>query len=291
MTTDANRLVRTIVEQLSDARRAVRAGDFPTGDQDADRPGLYAWWADDEGLALLAAPFGAELPPLIYAGQAGATAARSGAERAATLRSRIGGNHLNGNIGSSTFRRTLTAILIEPLRLQLDMRGRLDAVSNRSVSAWMRQHLRVAIVPVEDRTTLAAVELAVLHALDPPLNLMGMRPTPVRTHVRRLRSLLATAPSEPRSVDRTGGSPSTRVVKDEAAVDMTLHAAMVEILRGGEWLTFEQLAREIQASGLYRRKDGGFPEPGQLRMRATLSSGRYAHLFEVAGHRIRLRFR
>jgi hypothetical protein len=106
------------------------------------------------------------------------------------LRARIGGNHLNGNVGSSTFRKTLTAVLLDPLHLRLAGPARLDPASKTRLTAWMRSHLRVVAVPYPDRATLAAVEHAVLSRLDPPLNLMGMEPTPVRGELRQLRGAL-----------------------------------------------------------------------------------------------------
>jgi hypothetical protein len=137
------------------------------------------------------------LSRLVYAGQAGATSPRVGAASKATLRSRIGGHHVNGNIRSSTFRRTLAAVLREPLGLRLAGGGRLDVPSNRLLSAWIRAHLRVAWVPCPERGTLAALEDAVLRRLDPPLNLQGMPETPVRLRLRELRRGLGSAEGAP----------------------------------------------------------------------------------------------
>lgn len=106
------------------------------------------------------------------------------------MRSRITGNHLRGNIGSSTFRKTLTAALFDPLDLQLERPGKLAAESNAAVSEWMRSHLRIATFACPDRSTLAALEHAVLNDLDPPLNLMGMSRTATRTGLKALRKRL-----------------------------------------------------------------------------------------------------
>jgi hypothetical protein len=74
-------------------------------------------------------------------------------------------------------------------------------------AAWMRQHLRVSIVPYDDRDNLASLEHAVLARLAPPLNLMGMSPTAMRAKLRELRRLLkaptlldVVAPTEPERV-------------------------------------------------------------------------------------------
>ena len=117
------------------------------------------------------------------------------ASSVATLQSRIGGNHLNGNAGSSTFRETLSSVLLVPLQLQLSGQDRLDEASNRSVSMWMRRHLAVVTVQIEERSTLAEIEKVVLARLDPPLNLMGMAPTPIRARLRELRRELNANPA------------------------------------------------------------------------------------------------
>src|SRR5262245_54906512 len=180
--------VAALVDHLQDIGNAEPARSFPRDPAVASHPGLYAWRADEAGLDVLSAPFGAHLPPLIYAGQAGATSSRAGVERTATLRSRISGNHLNGNVRSSTFRKTLTAVLFEPLRLRLEQPGRLVAEDNHRVSDWMREHLQVVIIAYLDRARLSEVEGEILRRLDPPLNLMGMPSTSVRRQLTLLRT-------------------------------------------------------------------------------------------------------
>ena len=49
---------------------------------------------------------------------------------------------------------------------------------------------RTGTAPFPDRDRLAEVEQAVLQSIDPPLNLMGMPPTPVRIQLRQLRRQL-----------------------------------------------------------------------------------------------------
>jgi hypothetical protein len=190
MTGELDATVEILVARLADPDNVHSAATFQRHDHDLDHAGLYSWWGDEEGLAVLSSPFAIALPPLIYAGQAGATSTRSRAERVATLRSRIGSNHLNGNVESSTFRKTLTAILLKPLDLRLARPGRLEPDSNKRVSAWMRCHLRIAIVPFDDRAELARLERAVLARLDPPFNLDGMPASPTRARLSDLRSAL-----------------------------------------------------------------------------------------------------
>lgn len=183
--------VRHASEVLRDPVNATPAAAFPDGQRDVEQAGLYAWTVDAAGSAALSTAFDVELPALIYAGQAGATSSRSGVERDATLRSRIVGNHLRGNIRSSTFRKTLTAALFEPLDLQLERPGKLDTPSNATVSAWMRTHLHIATIACPDRATLGDLEHGVLAALDPPLNLMGMAPTETRKRLKALRKQIS----------------------------------------------------------------------------------------------------
>jgi hypothetical protein len=182
--------LRHIVDLLSDSTNADPADEFPRPSHDANRPGLYAWFCDDDGLDLLSKPFATRLPPLIYAGQAGATSSRSLKESRATLRSRIRSNHVGGRLTTSTFRETLTAVLRQPLDLRLAGPRRLEIGEEARVSGWIRMHLRVSLVAVDDRLGLCAVEHAVLDQIDPHLNLMGMRPTPVRAELTRLRKQL-----------------------------------------------------------------------------------------------------
>lgn len=153
----------------------------------ASRPGLYSWWADKEARDVIGLELGAEIGALIYAGQAGATRQPSGTPSKATLRSRIMQNHINGNACSSTFRLTLSAVLLRPLGLRVAKPGRLTPESRAAVSAWIRRHLRVATISFDNPDSLGEVEDAVLEFLDPPLNLDGRSSTPARRRITILR--------------------------------------------------------------------------------------------------------
>jgi hypothetical protein len=183
-------MIDGFVEHLTNPAHAESAATFPRDRAATEGPGLYSWWADDELLEMLYVVLGSRMPALIYAGQAGATSTRSRRIRSATLRSRISTNHLNGNVGYSTFRKSMTAVLLEPLALRLSGPDCLDKTSNETVTAWMRAHLRIVTAAYNDRDRLAEVEHAVLERIDPPLNLMGMSSTQVRTTLKALRSRL-----------------------------------------------------------------------------------------------------
>jgi hypothetical protein len=183
-------IVDALVNRLVDPANSEPASAFPADSVAAAHPGLYSWWGDDEALSLLSRRFGVRMPALIYAGQAGATSTRSRRVRIATLQSRICSNHLGGNVGSSTFRKTLTALLLQPLGLRLSRPGCLEKASNDALSDWIRVHLRVVIAPYPDRDQLAEVEAIVLGRIDPPLNLKGMPLTLTRATLSALRSQL-----------------------------------------------------------------------------------------------------
>ena len=173
-----------LTEALMTPLGRTRASAWPPQSDDLDSAGLYSWWADQPGADHLSA--GLELPlraGLIYAGQAGAGRSR------ATLRSRIGGNHLHGNVYGSTMRLTLASTLLAPLDLQPTGDRHMESESERRLSDWIRQHLSVAVVPVPDRAGLRDLEGAVLNLLDPPLNLQGRPQSEVRTRLSYLRSV------------------------------------------------------------------------------------------------------
>lgn len=179
-----------IVDVLSDPANAVAPSDFPIDRAWAQRPGMYAWWGDQEAQAALSTPIDLQLGPLLYVGQAGATKWPSGKRSSATLDSRIGRQHIRGNTRSSTFRRTLSALLLDRLSLVSAGDGRLDSPSNAIVSAWIAEHLRVGIAPFDDRDSLGLVEKSVLDELDPPLNLGHCVPSDSREKLTALRGKL-----------------------------------------------------------------------------------------------------
>jgi hypothetical protein len=72
--------------------------------------------------------------------------APNGPQSYSTLRSRVVGNHLSGNTGSSTFRLTLAALLREALDLhphRTTTKVTLPPEENARLSVWQREHLRI----------------------------------------------------------------------------------------------------------------------------------------------------
>lgn len=185
-----------IAEHLSNQQFSVDPCNYSWDASVTGRPGLYSWWVDDEGLRQLELSLGEELSSLIYAGQAGATSSRAKKPSTATLYSRIHGNHLNGTAYGSTFRKTLSALLLAPLQLTVEKSDRLAAQDRKRVSEWMCQHLRLVLYPFDDRDRLGEIEDEVLKILDPPLNLQGMHSTSIRRKLSDVRKSL-TRPEMP----------------------------------------------------------------------------------------------
>ncbi|MEI8410606.1 MULTISPECIES: DUF6884 domain-containing protein [unclassified Kribbella] len=174
-------MVSELVDELADGARALRPVELRAlGRERLSSGGLYSWWVDGEGARDLSGGLGAEvLPGLVYAGQAGATRWPSGGRANNTLWDRLVRMHLDGRARFSTFRRTIGSVLLEPLGLR--------DVDDPALSEWIEKHLRVVAVVVDDADALMAIEHQVLEQLDPPLNLKGMLPTPVRLRLSELR--------------------------------------------------------------------------------------------------------
>lgn len=167
------------VSYLLDEGNAAVPDDFLSrGRAATDAPGLYSWWVDQAGAQALSAGLGHHVAQgLIYAGRAGGQRP-SGKVSTNTLWGRVGGMHLGGNRNFSTFRLTLTAAL-------RDSGAAVD--DEAALTGWMHEHLRVAVLPLPAAVVLATEE-RLLGLSDPPLNLQGVPPTPLRRTLSRLRS-------------------------------------------------------------------------------------------------------
>jgi hypothetical protein len=176
--------VEELVERLrgrphtvGDARRPPSDGGLP------ERAGLYAWWMAPGAIPALTGPgHPAEQLELLYVGIAPKDPGSS-----ATLRSRICGQHLGGNIGSSTFRQSLAALLFEDLGWTTrwsGSRAQLSPGDNRALSAWQRDYLRLGWVEHPRPWT---VEGRVIAIMQPPLNLAGNASHPLCRQLKELR--------------------------------------------------------------------------------------------------------
>lgn len=105
-----------------------------------------------------------------------------------------------GETGFSTVRRSLGALLRDELDLKPRPRGtgtsktnytnyRFDEESERRLSEWMHEHLRVAVHGVSNPPEIEAELIGLAH---PPLNLTGW-PNPERAEIKRARKQCADA--------------------------------------------------------------------------------------------------
>jgi hypothetical protein len=155
-------------------------------------PGFYAWWVKLDRLSDATPPIPAVRPAgsrggwaLLYVGIAPKRPSRGGADR--TLAERILKDHRSGNIGGSTFRQSLAALLRAQLALVPKVGHRRARVKDeRPLSAWIDSNCALTTA-VTAKPWLAEDE--VIRALHPPLNL---RPGyhEFRAHVEEARRLL-----------------------------------------------------------------------------------------------------
>jgi hypothetical protein len=209
---------KAIADRLRDPSRRVTVGALLTL-TGLDSAGLYAWFIDRRGARDLSCGLGSEIAEgLIYAGQTGA------GDRLATLGSRIGRNHLRGNTRGSTLRYTLAYVLREQLKLEPIGRRRIKPDGEVRLSAWMHEHLCVAVQPIKDRLAIDALESAVLAELDPPLNLRKVLSSGIRSQLSALRSEFnAAAGLEPQPQTQPApATPSIGPTPEELAREMGL---------------------------------------------------------------------
>lgn len=153
------------------------------------RPGLYAVHAS----AAVWQDLGLGVPPdgrPLYVGKS-----------ESSLLSRDLGQHFHdGTTGSSTLRRSLAALLND----SLDLRGvprnlikpgyysnyGLSPEDDAKLSTWMRERLRLSVMPVTRPADLRTIEDRVIRKLRPPLNLYGVS-TPWKAMVSRKRRAMA----------------------------------------------------------------------------------------------------
>lgn len=120
--------------------------------------GLYAWWAPTDLLADFPGPAHPHEPGMrmLYLGIA------------TDLRRRVRSNHLRRS-GTSTLRRTLAGLLLEPESLRTTWTDRVVLVDEDEVrlTAWMDEHLRLTWCAASEPRR---VEAALIERLRPPLN-------------------------------------------------------------------------------------------------------------------------
>lgn len=165
------RAAEDAIRVLSGRSRQAGVADVPNA------PGLYAVWADEAATQQLGIGSHGHTAPL-YVGKA----ERSMRDR--DLRAHFGVDDAKVRTGSSTLRRSLSALLSDQLELRPVPRG--ETASNASngfslhpedegrLSEWMQEWLELTTwaFPVALGTRLANVESRVIRHWDPPLNIV-----------------------------------------------------------------------------------------------------------------------
>ncbi len=145
-------------------------------------PGLYAWWGRFGALPGISGPKHPTAPvQLLYVG-----IAPNGPTSAATLRSRVVGNHIRGTTGQSTLRRSLAALLVEQQGWHSRWTTRPVLVNRDelALSEWMAQTLHLTWAEHPEPWT---VEADVIAELEPPLNQSENRSHPLHPFVAEAR--------------------------------------------------------------------------------------------------------
>lgn len=168
------RLARTIglvtAEQIASALHQIPVFSIPEAKRPTGipgAPGCYSWWGLPGALpSVPTTPHPSEALGLLYVGIAPRDPASS-----ARLRSRLCRQHIGGNVGSSTFRFGLAALLWEQERWTPRMspsgKFRLDRLDNRALSEWQTTHLRLRWTVISEPWHY---ERSLIEAMKPPMN-------------------------------------------------------------------------------------------------------------------------
>jgi len=180
LATDIVRALQGTPVSVTQARRSVESGGLP------DEHGFYAWWTGPgtiPGVPYAWHPDRNRDLVLFYVG-----IAPNGPKSSSTIRSRVIGNHLSGNTGSSTFRFSLASLLRPVLRLhplRTETKVVLPLAENRELTAWMNQHLRITWYACAEPWIQ---EAGVIVPMGPPLNLADNHSHPFYGTVSKARS-------------------------------------------------------------------------------------------------------
>ena len=184
-----------VVEVLRGPLRTIAEAHRPPANAGLpEKHGVYAWWMTPGAISAVQGPSHPSEPyELLYVGISPKRASSK-----ATVRSRIRGQHLGGNIGSSTFRQSLAALLFEQEGWRTRWSGsrtQLVPEHNYALSHWQREHLRVTWV---ERHQPPKVKGRVITLMQPPLNLAENKSHPLYHRLKaQRRKLRDTATNRP----------------------------------------------------------------------------------------------
>ncbi|MGI5164775.1 DUF6884 domain-containing protein [Spirillospora sp. CA-253888] len=173
-----------IAARLADPAACLSIPEYRAADKTPlTSPGVYGLWVDESGAQDLTAGLGLPLEPgLLYVGEAGATKRPEGKRSANTLAARLDDVLVTGRGESATFRRSVAAVLREPLGLAHE--------DDPLLADWMTGHVSVVPVPHADAEELGRLIDRLVARLDPPFNIKAgvVGPSKVRARIRALRN-------------------------------------------------------------------------------------------------------
>lgn len=176
-----------LVEELCSKPRSVSAALRPPSSGGIPaRPGLYCWWTleRDAVPGVRGQRIAGRDEFLLYVG-----VSPNSPQSKQNLRSRVG-THARGNIGASTFRFSLAALLWQEQKwrpLWRKDRPLLAPQDNEALTRWQALHLRIGWV-VRPKPWL--VEDAVIARLAPPINLAANTEHPLHRTMSAARGAL-----------------------------------------------------------------------------------------------------
>jgi hypothetical protein len=155
-------------------------------------PGFYAWWCRCDRLEDADPRIPLEERPPVQSGWSllyvGISPSNQNSRR--NIAVRLAKDHTGGSIGSSTFRQSVAALLMERLVLQpLKGGDRSRLVSEEALSGWIEASCGVTSAPAERPWES---EAGVIKLLNPPLNI-SKGTHPFRQDVRACRTMLRQA--------------------------------------------------------------------------------------------------
>jgi len=164
----------------------------PSQAQPPSLPGFYAWWCRSDRLKDADLPIPLEERPPVQSGWSllyvGISPNNPNSRR--NIAVRLAKDHTGGRIGSSTFRQSLAALLMERLTLQpLKGSDRSRLVSEEPLSRWIEASCGVTFALREGPWES---EAGVIRLLTPPLNI-SKGTHPFRQDVRARRTMLKQA--------------------------------------------------------------------------------------------------
>jgi hypothetical protein len=158
------------------------------------KPGLYAWWVQHGSLAGVPDRQHPSDPTLdlLYVG-----ISPRDADSHQNLRLRLLGNHIGGNVGSSTFRYVLASLLVSTLGLHPRMGAKkvvLTKIEEDDLRRWQGVNLRLTWCT---RPAPWEIEDEVIREMKPPLNAAGNSAHPYYPTLKQARAAFRRAATAP----------------------------------------------------------------------------------------------